>query len=74
MSKTILLSQKMKTLTSLWSEKLHYEFVESAEDGHFMFAFDAVGLLRITTSHVETHSHKHNHMTKHTQTKTTNLS
>lgn len=35
-----------KTLTSLWSEKLHYKFIQSAEDCDFMLALDAVWPLR----------------------------
>lgn len=34
----------------MWSEKLHYKFIESTEDGDFMFALDAVRLFRKTFS------------------------
>lgn len=37
---------KGENLTSLWSKKLHYKFIESTEDGDFMLALDAVGQLR----------------------------
>lgn len=37
---------KEENLTSLWSKKLHYKFIESTEDGDFMLALDAVGQLR----------------------------
>lgn len=37
-----LLNQERETLTSLWSEKFHYKFIESTEDGDFMFALNAV--------------------------------
>lgn len=37
-----LLKRTRETLTSLWSEKLHYKFIESTKDGDFMFALDAV--------------------------------
>lgn len=36
-------------LTSLWSKKLYYKFVESTEDGDFMLAFDAEKLIRTFT-------------------------
>lgn len=38
--------QKAEILTSLWSIKLHYKFIEPTEDGDFMFALNAEGLLR----------------------------
>ena len=44
------LIRKENTLTSLLSEKLHYKFIESTEDGDFMLALDAVRLLRTTSS------------------------
>ena len=41
-----LLNNKRKTLTSLWSKKLHYKFIQSTEDGDFILALDAEKLLR----------------------------
>lgn len=53
-------NQKTETLTSLWSEKLHYKFVESTEDGDFMLALDAIRLLRTTSSRDCIHIDKYN--------------
>lgn len=46
---------KGENLTSLWSKKLHYKFIESTEDGDFMLALDAVGQLRRIASRQHTH-------------------
>lgn len=51
--------EKRETLTSLWSEKLHYKFIESTEDGDFMLALNAVRLLRTSSCdciHINKHS------------------
>lgn len=44
----VIFVKSRETLTSLWSEKLHYKFIESAEDGDFMLALNAARLLRTT--------------------------
>lgn len=51
MSLPLILSYKKKereALTSLWSKKLYYKFVESTEDGDFVLALDAVRLVKET--------------------------
>lgn len=39
----------------MWSKKLHYKFVESAEDGDFMLALNAGGQLRTSFRKCSTH-------------------
>lgn len=39
-------TQTEEILTSLWSIKLHYKFIESTKNGDFMLALDAERLLR----------------------------
>lgn len=46
----MILSEKRETLTSLWSKKLHYKFIESTEDGDFMLALNTDELLRTSFS------------------------
>lgn len=38
--------KKREALTSLWSKKLHYKFIEATEDGDFMLALNTGRLLR----------------------------